>query len=124
VATVRTVLLVASVVLVAGLPAPAVADTVTAAQAPLPYNSDPNSPSSPLTSVSCVAPGSCVAVGTFGDNANGQQALLVTRSPGSRSAAYQPPPPVNAAANPAANPDAVLESASCASAGNCAAVGD
>ena len=70
--------------------------------------------------VSCPAPGSCVAVGSYTDAAAGAQAFTVTQSKGRwQRAALFTKLPSNAAANPAP----ALTGVSCPAPGSCAAVG-
>jgi len=76
-----------------------------------------------LHSVSCGAAASCVAVGSYFDGSNKLQGVLVTETPGSPpSVTETAPAPVPVGAN--ATPQVGLSSVSCASAGNCTAVGD
>jgi hypothetical protein len=71
-----------------------------------------------FTSISCTSPGNCVAVGNYTDTSGNTQGLLLSESSGAWLAS-KGTAPVGAATNP--NTD--LNSVSCASAGNCAAVG-
>ncbi|MEA2374673.1 MAG: hypothetical protein QOD53_1136, partial [Thermoleophilaceae bacterium] len=77
------------------------------------------SPNPSLYSVSCAAAGDCAAVGNYTDSSNHQQALLLTESAGTWAMGVKATLPAVAATSPSAN----LYSVSCASAGNCAAVG-
>ena len=70
-------------------------------------------------SVSCASAGSCTAVGTYRDGSHYGQGLLLAESSGMWGAGVEATPPPNAASQPNVNPVSV----SCASAGNCAAVG-
>ena len=81
---------------------------------PPPYNQKAG-----LGSVSCASPGECSAVGTYSDSAGDNQGLLVGESGGSWGTATELTLPANAASNPHVS----LGSVSCASAGDCSAVG-
>ncbi len=83
-------------------------------RAPLPTGASSGS----LTAISCAGPGACAAVGTLTDGSGDQQALLLSESSGS----WQPQA-ATLPANAGANPRATLEAVSCASAGDCTAVG-
>jgi pentapeptide repeat protein/Big-like domain-containing protein len=87
----------------------------TGVEAALPANALPN-PEASLSSVSCASAGSCTAAGSY--DAPGQQGLLLTETSGSWTAAEAALP-----ANANSQPQASLSSVSCASAGNCTAVG-
>jgi hypothetical protein len=78
----------------------------------------PDSSASWLNSVSCASAGNCAAVGAYVDSSGVQQGLLLTETAGSWATGV-------AAALPAdnANQGAEFDSVSCASAGNCTAVG-
>jgi hypothetical protein len=69
-----------------------------------------------LPSVSCASAGNCSAVGYYDDGSGYQQALLLTESGGTWAAGVEATLPANAAIR-------FLSSVSCASAGNCSAVG-
>jgi hypothetical protein len=87
-------------------------------QAPLP--ADAVSPhTAELTSVSCPSDGNCTAVGEYVDSAYHFQGLLLSESSGTWTAAKAAMP---AAVSPTGRVD--LTSVSCASAGNCSAVGN
>ena len=73
-----------------------------------------------LPSVSCALAGNCIAVGAYTDSSGNGHAVLWTQTAGTWAAGTQAPLPANAASNPS---DANLRSVSCASAGNCTAVG-
>jgi hypothetical protein len=73
-----------------------------------------------LSSISCPSLGECDAVGDYQDSGSDQQGLLLTETGG----AWQPGAAVQLPADAAANPRATLSSVSCASAGDCDAVGD
>lgn len=72
-----------------------------------------------VTSVSCVAPGDCVAGGFYASSFNHDQAFVVTERNGTWGKAVQVPG--SAGLNKGGN--AQVSSVSCASAGNCAAGG-
>jgi hypothetical protein len=92
----------------------------TAAQAPLPANVNTTDPGVILFSVSCGAPGSCVAVGQYHDASNHDHGLLLTLANGSWSDSEAPLP---GDASPT-NPNVALYSVSCVTAASCTAVGD
>ncbi len=85
----------------------------------LPANANTGSVTS-LQSVSCASSGNCTAVGSYTDSSGHLQGLLLTETSGTWATGVEPPLPANANANP----NAVLGSVSCASAGNCTAVGN
>jgi hypothetical protein len=89
----------------------------TAAKVPLPADaaSDPNAS---LTSVSCLPAGDCTAIGDYTDSANQQQGVLLTEISGSWTAMKAPLP-----ADAASYPGVYIDSVSCASVGNCTAIG-
>lgn len=70
-----------------------------------------------LTSVSCASAGNCTAVGFYSP---GGQGLLLTEKNGQWAAGVEAVLPANAASSPAVS----LDSVSCASPGNCTAVGN
>jgi hypothetical protein len=72
-----------------------------------------------LDSVSCPSPGNCGAVGHYSDGAGSTQGLLLDEVSGVWEAGIEVMPPGDAATNPWVS----LNSISCASAGNCSAVG-
>src|SRR5437763_367061 len=72
-----------------------------------------------LTSVSCASAGNCSAVGYYYDGSVSQQGLLLTETAGTWATGVEASPPANAGSNPAVH----ANSASCAAAGNCSAVG-
>jgi len=90
--------------------------TIAEAKLPADANTDPNVN---LAQVSCGSTGNCSAVGNFVTSAFFQEGLLVNLRAGTWRAATQLRPPADAAANP----QITLSSISCASAGNCSAVG-
>jgi hypothetical protein len=84
-----------------------------AAQAPLPGGDSPT-----LTSVSCRAAGDCTAVGYYLEGSD-LEGLLLSESSGHWSATEAGLP-----SDGGSEPGAAVRSVACASAGNCAAVGD
>ncbi len=74
-----------------------------------------------LNSVSCPSAGNCAAAGQYTDSSGHTQALLLTEASGVWATGVEAPLPSNADTD---HPDAAAESVSCASAANCAAVGD
>ena len=76
-------------------------------------------PAVSLTSVSCGAIGECVAVGSYVDSSGHQQGLEISESSTAWDTGVAALLPAGAAANPAVS----LTSVSCASAGDCTAVG-
>ena len=88
----------------------------TGIEAKLPTTAEPNVE---LTSVACASTGNCTAVGRYGDASGNRQGLLLTETLGTWA------PGVKAVLPMGADPDPIaeLESVSCASAGNCSAVG-
>jgi len=77
-------------------------------------------PSVSADSVACASDGNCTAVGTYRDNNADTQGLLLTETAGVWTTGVEAPLPANAVTNA---PAVALNSVSCASAGNCAAVG-
>jgi hypothetical protein len=119
-----TVFAVASVVAVGlGAQSPAArADALSWAPGitvPSPANAG-SQPGAVITSLSCPSSGNCTAIGSYQDASGETQGLLATESAGrwTTSTAAQLPPNLDAA-----NPDVSLTSVSCASVGNCTAVG-
>jgi hypothetical protein len=92
-------------------------------EATLPPNAGPipNRGDSPA-SVSCPSVGNCSAVGTYVDTSGNEQGLLVSESGGSWTSGVEATLPANAAQAPFPNLEGPV-SVSCASAGNCTAVG-
>src|SRR5207248_1621160 len=72
-----------------------------------------------LNSVSCPAAGNCSAVGYYHDGSANQLGLLLTEGAGTWATGVQASLPSNAGSSPAVN----VTSVSCASVGNCSAVG-
>jgi hypothetical protein len=91
--------------------------TWTPTKASLPAGAATN-PQVYLNSVSCSSASSCTAVGTYVDVSEHQQGLLLSESSGSWTAT-KVSPPNDAGANPLVS----LRAVSCASAGNCVAIG-
>jgi hypothetical protein len=87
-------------------------------QAGLPPGTGTN-PSVLLGSVSCPSAGNCTAVGWYLDSSNHQQGLLLTETAGTWASGLTAPLPANAGADPHGD----VRSVSCASPGNCVAVG-
>lgn len=75
-------------------------------------------PNAYLTSVSCPAARSCVAVGGYTDSAGSQEGLILSESSGAWSPLEATPP-----SDGNTTPDVGLSAVSCPSAGNCVAVG-
>ena len=90
----------------------------TGVQASLPANAGTN-PSVSVYGVSCASAGNCTAVGGYTDSSGHSQGLLLTETSGVWAAGVEASLPADANANP----NVSLDSVSCASAGNCTAVG-
>lgn len=88
------------------------------AQADLPANAGSNL-SSALSSVSCPSAGTCTGVGSYTDSSDHTQGLLLTENGGSWGTGTEAQLPADAGTEPYAT----LYSVSCASPGNCTAVG-
>ncbi len=73
-----------------------------------------------LRSVSCASAGNCVAVGEYADTSGAGQGLLLSETAGTWVTGVEALPPANAAPIQAV----AINSVSCASAGNCTAVGN
>lgn len=87
----------------------------------LPANAEPpKHETAGIGSISCPSAGNCSAVGIYQDNADNEQGLLLTETAGHWGAGVEAVLPANAAAT---DQQVTLNSISCASAGNCAAVG-
>jgi hypothetical protein len=89
-------------------------------QAVLPANAEANRFTG-VGSVSCAAPGDCTAVGGYYDSSGDPEVLLLTETSGSWAPGVEGVLPANAGTNP--NYGAYLSSVSCASVGNCTAIG-
>jgi Divergent InlB B-repeat domain len=74
-----------------------------------------------INSISCSSAGNCTAVGTYLDSTSTEQAMMLTETAGTWSAGVEPTLPSDASAFGGYAAD--LESVSCASPGNCTAVG-
>jgi hypothetical protein len=91
-------------------------------EAPLPANAGAYQQGVYLYDVSCAAAGNCTAVGYYTDSAGHSQGLLLTQTSGTWATGVEAPLPANAGPSPVYSPMS-LTSVSCASAGNCTAVG-
>jgi hypothetical protein len=83
-----------------------------ATELPAPPNASTSDPSVQVSSVSCVAEDSCIAVGSYLDEYGSQDALIESQSPSGWSAAEAP-----------GGVDGGLESVTCIAVGSCVAVG-
>jgi uncharacterized repeat protein (TIGR01451 family) len=110
--------LAAGMVTVATATTAGAAATVAGVEAPLPANAASN-PGVSLNSVSCASAANCTAAGNYIDSSGNLQGLLLTQTAGTWATGAEAPLPANAASNPFV----LLNSVSCASAGNCTAVG-
>jgi hypothetical protein len=86
-------------------------------EAPLPAGAR-SAPNVILSWVSCPSAGNCTAAGSYIDSSPSEQGLLLTQTSGTWAATEAPLAP-----NAATAPRVLLYSVSCASAGNCTAVG-
>ena len=91
----------------------------TGVEASLPANAGKN-PNAGVGSVSCASAGNCTAVGPYIDRSGHEQGLLLSETSGRWATGVE----VSLPANAGKNPDVSLGSMSCASAGNCTAVGN
>jgi hypothetical protein len=73
-----------------------------------------------LSPVSCPSAGDCEAVGSYNDSSSNTQGVLLSAIGGAWTRGTKAPLPMNAAADPQVQ----INGVSCASGGNCAAVGD
>jgi hypothetical protein len=87
-------------------------------EAPLPANAS-SKPEVRLGQISCPSAGNCTVVGDYNDGSGQRQGFLASETAGTWEAALKPYLPANAVSNPNDRVTAV----SCASAGNCTAVG-
>jgi hypothetical protein len=87
-------------------------------EAPLPANAS-SKPEVRLERLSCPSAGNCTVVGNYFDGAGGRRGFLVSETASTWEAALEPSLPANAASNP----ENRMRGISCASAGNCTAVG-
>jgi hypothetical protein len=92
----------------------------TGVEAVVPANAAPNA-GARLSSVTCASAGNCSAVGSYLDSSGSVLGLLLTETTGTWGAGVEAPLPANAAAAPLT--EASLSAVSCASPGNCDAVG-
>ena len=76
-------------------------------------------PAAQFNGISCVAAGSCTAVGSYQDSLSHQQAMAAAETSGTWGQATAVTAPTTAGANPTAS----LVGVSCSSAGNCVAAG-
>jgi PASTA domain-containing protein len=90
----------------------------TGVEASLPADAATN-PDVFLNQISCGSAGNCSAVGEYSDSSGNGQGLLLTETAGVWGTGVEPAPPANAATAS----EVGLVSVSCASAGNCTAVG-
>jgi hypothetical protein len=88
-------------------------------EAPLPAGAPIAGQNAVLLSVTCTSAGTCAAGGSYVDAAGHEQALLVSGSGRSWTAAPSPTPPADADIDPSVIPSSI----SCPAAGECAAVG-
>ena len=102
-----------------GATAAGAAATVAGVEAPLPANAGSN-PGAGLNSLSCASAGNCTTVGSYVNSSGHRQGLLLTQTAGTWATGVEAVLPANAEPN---DPGAVLDSVSCASAGNCTVVG-
>jgi Divergent InlB B-repeat domain/PASTA domain len=90
-------------------------------EAPLPANARSGLE---VDSVSCPSAANCSAVGDYADSSSGSgQGLLLTETAGSWAAGVEAPLPADVATAAPEGAEFIVNSVSCASAGNCAAVG-
>jgi hypothetical protein len=87
-------------------------------EATLPTGADSN-PDPILGPVSCASAGNCTTVGFYNDTSGNQQAVMLTETSGKWAPGVMAVPP-----SPATNPLVTINAVSCASAGNCAVVGE
>ena len=91
----------------------------TGAEAAPPTNAGSGLNRAGLDAVSCASAGNCTATGHYTDSSGHRQGLLLTQTSGTWATGVEAAPPANAGSDPGAGLGAV----SCASAGNCTAVG-
>jgi len=92
----------------------------TGVEAVLPANASVANPLGILDSVSCASAGNCSAVGEYADSSGSAQGLLLTESSGTWATGVEAGLPAGA---PSTSQNASLQSVSCASVGDCAAIG-
>ncbi len=88
----------------------------TEVTAPSNAGTDPNAV---LKGISCTSAGNCTAIGTYEDSSGNGQAMEATQTRGTWGQAVE----ITAPSNAGTNPEALLYSISCTSAGNCVGVG-
>jgi hypothetical protein len=88
-------------------------------RAALPANATTGNQDVVLNSVSCLSARDCTAVGSYRDSGGNDEAMALTETAGAWAAGVE----VSLPANTAASPIASLSSVSCASVGDCAALG-
>jgi hypothetical protein len=89
-------------------------------EAVLPANAATKNQNAQLVSVSCPSAGNCSAVGLYTDNSGNTEGLLMSETAGLWAPGVEAVPPANANSSGTSRP----ESVSCASPGNCSAVGE
>jgi hypothetical protein len=94
----------------------------TGVEADLPDNAATSNPGPAVFSVSCASAGNCSAVGSYTDSSGADQGLLLTETAGTWGSGIEAMLPANAATGAGQRGD--ILSVSCASAGNCSAVGN
>src|SRR5207244_1069792 len=94
----------------------------TGVEASPPANAGSNPNGVAFYSVSCASAGNCSAVGTYFDSSNHREGLLLSEIAGTWATAVEATLPAKPGSNQ--NPLVSLNSVSCASAGDCSAVGD
>lgn len=94
----------------------------TGVEPSLPADASTPNPGVGLSSISCASAGNCTTVGGYSDNTPTSEGLLLTQTAGAWATGLKAKLPANAA-TAAPGPLTNLNSVSCASAGNCAAVG-
>src|SRR5437588_605592 len=95
------------------------ASWATGAEAILPATAR-SDPDVGLNAVSCASAGNCTAVGSYSDTSGFRRGLVLTETAGTWATGVEASLPGNAASNPKVS----IGSVSCASAGNCSAVGN
>lgn len=90
----------------------------TGVKATVPANAN-SSAAVELQSIDCASAGNCVALGEYDDSAMERQGLLLTQSAGSWGPGLEAGLPANAGTHP----NVLLNAISCATAGNCSALG-
>jgi len=90
-----------------------------ATEVPAPVNADPSQPTASFLGVSCYSVVSCVAVGSYVDEAGHRQAMVATQTAGVFGQGLELSAPAGAAGSPLAE----LSGVSCPSVGSCIAAG-